>query len=76
MPLEYWQAQGIKHLPRKPVPVFEHPLGKDIFPNIHCDLVSRKTNDNKTWKTYISVAPTHEGDSGEIIWWEILNSAW
>lgn len=33
MPLEYWQAQGIKHLTRKPVPVFDglHRWSKSLL---------------------------------------------
>lgn len=33
MPLEYWQKRGIKQLIRKPVPVFDHHHGKEIFPD-------------------------------------------
>lgn len=31
MLLEHWQASGISHLYRKPVPVFDDPHSKDIF---------------------------------------------
>ena len=34
MPLKHWQAWGIDHLYRKPVPVFDHPLGKQTLPNV------------------------------------------
>lgn len=34
LPLEHWRAGGIDLLSRKPGPVFEHPLGKEILPNI------------------------------------------
>ena len=34
MPLKHWQAWGIDHLSSKPVPVFDHPLGKEILPNV------------------------------------------
>ena len=34
MPLKHWQAWGIDHLSRKPVPVFDHPLGKEMLPNV------------------------------------------
>jgi len=33
MPFKHWQGLGIDHLPRKPVPVFEHPLGNEMLPN-------------------------------------------
>jgi len=32
MPLEHRQAWGINHLSRRPVPVFDHSLGKEAFP--------------------------------------------
>lgn len=31
MPLKHWQTWGIDHLSRKPIPVFDHPLSKEIF---------------------------------------------
>lgn len=34
MPLKPWQAWGTDHLSKKPVPVFDHPLWKETFPNI------------------------------------------
>ena len=34
MPLKHWQAWGINHLSRKPVPVFDHPLCKEMLPNV------------------------------------------
>jgi len=34
MPLEHWQAWGINHITRKPVPVFDQSHGKEILPNI------------------------------------------
>lgn len=32
--LEHWQAGGISHLSREPVPVFDHSLSKEMLPNI------------------------------------------
>lgn len=32
MSLEYWQAQGINHITKKPVAVFDHLHGKEMFP--------------------------------------------
>lgn len=37
MPLEQWQARGINLLSRKPVSEFDHPYGKEIFPNVHSE---------------------------------------
>ena len=34
MPLKPWQAWGIDHLSRKPVPAFDHPLGKEVLPDV------------------------------------------
>jgi len=34
MPLKNWQGWGIGHLSRKPVPVFDHPLGKEKLPQV------------------------------------------
>lgn len=34
MPLKHWQAWGINHFSRKPVPGFDHPLGKETLPNV------------------------------------------
>jgi len=34
MPLKHRQGWGIDHLSRKPVPVFDHPLGKDMLRNV------------------------------------------
>lgn len=34
MSLEYWQAWGINHCARKPVPVFVHPQDKEFLPNV------------------------------------------
>lgn len=31
IPLEHWQARGTNHLTRKPIPVFVHPHGKEMF---------------------------------------------
>jgi len=33
-PLKHWQAWGINHLSRKPVPVSDHPLSKGMLPNV------------------------------------------
>jgi len=33
MPLEHGQAWGIDHISRKPVLVFDHPLGKEMLHN-------------------------------------------
>ena len=32
MPLKHWQ--GIDHLSREPVPVFDHALGEEMLPNV------------------------------------------
>jgi len=37
MPLKHWQAWGIDHLSRKPVPMFAHPLGKEMLPNVQSE---------------------------------------
>lgn len=34
MSLEYWQAWGINHHARKPVPVFVYPQDKYFLPNV------------------------------------------
>ena len=34
MPLKHRQAWGIDHLSRKPIPGFDHPLGKKMLPNV------------------------------------------
>lgn len=34
MPLEHLLAQGISHLTRKPVPLFDRPHGEETFPDI------------------------------------------
>jgi len=39
MPLKHWQAWGIDHLFRKPVPVFGHSLYKEMLPNIQSKVV-------------------------------------
>jgi len=33
--LKHWQAWGIDHLSRKTVPVFDHPLSKEMLPNVY-----------------------------------------
>lgn len=33
----YRQAKGINHLSGNPVPVFDHPHRKDIFPDVHSE---------------------------------------
>lgn len=33
IPLKHWQAWDINHLSKKTVPVFNHPLGKEMLPN-------------------------------------------
>jgi len=33
-PLKHCQAWGIDHLCRKPVAVFDHPLGKEMLPHV------------------------------------------
>lgn len=35
MPLRSWQPWGIDHLSREPVPIFEHPLGREMHPNVY-----------------------------------------
>lgn len=35
--VEHRQARGITHLAGKPVPVFEHPYGKEMSPNLQCE---------------------------------------
>jgi len=37
MPLKHWQAWSFDHLSRKPVPVFDHPLGKEMLPNVQSE---------------------------------------
>lgn len=37
MPPEHWWAGGTDHLSRKPVPVFDLPLGKKLFPNVQSE---------------------------------------
>ncbi|KAK4816063.1 hypothetical protein QYF61_011071 [Mycteria americana] len=37
MPLKHWQAWGIDHLSRKPVPGFDHPLGKEMLPKVQSE---------------------------------------
>jgi len=37
MPLKYWQGWGIDHLSRKPVPVLDYPLGKEMLPNVQSE---------------------------------------
>lgn len=37
IPLEHWQASGINHPARKPVPVSDHPHNTDIFPNLQSE---------------------------------------
>ena len=34
MLLEHWQAWGIDHLSRKPVPVLDNPLSEEMFPHV------------------------------------------
>jgi len=34
MPLKHGQAWGVDHLSGKPVPGFDHPLGKEMVPNV------------------------------------------
>jgi len=34
MPLKHWQAWHIDHLSRKPIAVSDHPLGKEMLPNV------------------------------------------
>lgn len=34
MLLNHWQAWGINHLFRQPVPVFGHPIDKEMIPNV------------------------------------------
>jgi len=34
MLLKHWQAWGINHLSRNPVPMFDHPFGKEMFPQV------------------------------------------
>ncbi|PKU36123.1 aryl hydrocarbon receptor nuclear translocator-like protein 2 isoform x1 [Limosa lapponica baueri] len=34
MPLKHWHTSDIDHLSRKPVPVFDHPLSKEMLPNV------------------------------------------
>lgn len=33
MLLKHWQPEGFDHLSRNPVPVFDHILGEEMFPN-------------------------------------------
>ena len=40
MPLKHWQAWGIDHLSRKPVPMFDHPLSKEMLPNVQSDFAN------------------------------------
>ena len=37
MRLKHWQAWGIDHLSRKPDPMFDHPLGKEMLPNVQSE---------------------------------------
>ena len=37
MPQKHWWSWGVDHLSRKPVPVFDHPLGKEMFPNVQSE---------------------------------------
>ena len=37
MPLEHWQAWGIKHPSRKPIPGYDKPHGKEIISNIQSE---------------------------------------
>jgi len=34
---KHWQAWGIDHLSRKPVPVSDHSLGKEMFPHVQSE---------------------------------------
>lgn len=37
MHLKHWQVWSTDHLCRKPVPVYDHPVGKEILSNIQCE---------------------------------------
>ena len=37
MSFKHWQAWGIKHLSRKPVPGFDHPFCEEMLPNIQSE---------------------------------------
>lgn len=37
MPFKHWQALGIDHLFRKPLPEFDDPFSKEIFPKVKSD---------------------------------------
>jgi len=51
MPLKQRQAWGIRHLSRKPVPGFDHPLGKEVLPNVQ----SKETMDYKDFNTLFPI---------------------
>ena len=43
MPPKHRDAWGIDHLCRKPVPVLDHPLGKEMPPSVQSDKLQSTT---------------------------------